>query len=131
MVGRRNAHGSRSCFGTWIACACASLCLVSPNLSAQTRSVTPPPAVAPAQAPPVCAAPTAADRVTPGRVIASPGDIAGRSGTKPGANTGANAGANARQWTVQVASFESLLDAQSNAAVTVRAWIRSTHRRRG
>ncbi len=109
MVGRRNAHGSRFRFGTWITCACASFCWLSPDLSAQTRTVTPPPAVTPAQAPVVCTAPAAADRVIPGRVIASPGDIAGRSGNTPRAN----AGANARQWTVQVASFESLLDAQS------------------
>jgi cell division protein FtsN len=42
-------------------------------------------------------------------VIASAGDIAGKSGSK----AGANAGTKPRQWTVQVASFESLTDAQS------------------
>jgi cell division protein FtsN len=110
MTGRRNAQDMWSRFGLWIACACVSLCWVSPTLSAQTRSVTPPPAAAPAAAPVACAAPApAASGVSPGRVIASAGDIASKSGSKPGANGATKP----RQWTVQVASFESLQDAQS------------------
>jgi cell division protein FtsN len=51
----------------------------------------------------VCATPAAvADRVSPGTVtVASGGDVASKSG------------ATVRQWTVQVASFESLQDAQT------------------
>ncbi|GEM_PF-5698012 len=119
MTGRRNARDSWFCFRTWIACACLLLCWVSPNLSAQTSSVVSPPAAVPAPpAPVVCAAPAAtADHVAPaaapGRVIASAGDIAGKSDSKSDGKAALNGGTKTRQWTVQVASFESLQDAQS------------------
>jgi cell division protein FtsN len=104
MVGRWNAQGSRFRFGTCVGCACVSLCWAASSLPAQTRSVTPPPtAVQTSQAPVTCVAPAAAaQRVAPGRVtVASAGDVAGKPNAK------------AREWTVQVASFESLQDAQS------------------
>jgi cell division protein FtsN len=66
--------------------------------------MAPPPAAAqPSPAPATCVTPAAAaQHVVPGRVtVASPGEVAGKPNTK------------ARQWTVQVASFESLTDAQS------------------
>jgi cell division protein FtsN len=123
MAGRQNAHGSRFRISTWMTCTWMSLCGISPSLSAQTRSMTPPPAVAPASpAPMVCAAPaTAATHTAPSRVIASGGDVAGRSGTKPaqnditkpGTKPGGKPGTTTHQWTVQVASFETLADAQS------------------
>jgi cell division protein FtsN len=81
--------------------ACVSLCWAATNLQAQSRS-TPPPPVVP-QTPATCVAPAAAaQRTTPGRVtVSSAGDVAGKPNAK------------AHQWTVQVASFESLQDAQS------------------
>jgi cell division protein FtsN len=105
MAGRQNAQGSRSRFGRWLLAACVSLCWAATNLEAQSRSITPPPAVA--QAPATCVAPAAtAQRPTPGRVtVSSAGDVAGKPNAKPNAKT--------HQWTVQVASFESLQDAQS------------------
>lgn len=79
--------------------ACVSVCWAATTLQAQSRSMTPAPAVS--QAPATCVA-AAAQRTTPGRVtVSSAGNVAG----KPNAKT--------RQWTVQVASFESLQDAQS------------------
>jgi septal ring-binding cell division protein DamX len=135
MAGHRHAHGSRFRTGTWIICGCMSLGGISSSLSAQTRSMTPPPAAAPASpAPMVCAAPSpatsaAATHTAPSRVIASGGDVAGRSGTKPATNAttkpstkpstnlstnpSGKLGTTAHQWTVQVASFETLADAQS------------------
>jgi cell division protein FtsN len=104
MAGRRNAQGSRSHFGIWIGCACASLCCAASSLAAQSRTMTPPPAAPQtSSAPATCAAPaTDAQHVAPGRVtVASAGEVAGKPNTK------------AHQWTVQVASFESLTDAQS------------------
>ena len=101
MVGRQNAQGSRSRFGRWMIAVCISLCWAPTNLQAQSRSMTPPPAAP--QTPATCVVPAAAaQRTTPGRVtVSSTGDVAG----KPNAKT--------HQWTVQVASFESLQDAQS------------------
>jgi cell division protein FtsN len=63
--------------------------------------MTLPPAVP--QTPATCVTPAAAaQRTTPGRVtVSSAGDVAGKPNAK------------AHQWTVQVASFESLQDAQS------------------
>ena len=116
MAGRQNAQGSRSRFGSWMVGACVSLCWAATNLHAQSGSMTPP-AAAP-QAPATCVAPAAAvQRTPPGRVTASSaGDVAG----KPNAKTQNAKTQNARiqnakihQWTVQVASFESLQDAQS------------------
>ena len=104
MAGRWNVRGSRSRFVTWIGCACVSVCWAASSLPAQTRSMTPPPAaVQPSPSPVTCVAPAAvAQHVAPGRVtVASAGEVAGKPNTK------------ARQWTVQVASFESLQDAQS------------------
>jgi cell division protein FtsN len=66
--------------------------------------MTPSPAAAQTSPVPVtCVAPAAAvQHVAPGRVtVASAGDVAGKPNAK------------ARQWTVQVASFENLQDAQS------------------
>jgi cell division protein FtsN len=101
MVWRQHAQGSRSCFGRWMIAACVSLCWAATNLQAQSRGMTSPPAAP--QTPATCVAPTAAaQRTTPGRVtVASAGDVAGKPNAK------------AHQWTVQVASFESLQDAQS------------------
>jgi cell division protein FtsN len=101
MVGRRHAHGLRSRFGRWVIAACISLCWAATSLQAQSRSMTSPPAVP--QTPVTCVAPVAAaQRTTSGRVsVSSAGDVAGKPSAK------------AHQWTVQVASFESLQDAQS------------------
>ncbi len=101
MAGRQNAQGSRSRFGRSMIGACVSLCWAATGLQAQSRSMTPAPAAPQASA--TCVAPAAAaQRTTPGRVtVSSAGDVAG----KPRAKT--------HQWTVQVASFESLQDAQS------------------
>jgi cell division protein FtsN len=80
--------------------ACLALCGASTTASAQSRSMTPPPAAAPAPA--TCVAPTtAAQHVAPGHVTVSSGEVAGKPNSK------------ARQWTVQIASYESLEDAQT------------------
>ncbi len=106
MAGRQNAQGSRSRFGRWMIGACVSLCWAPTSLAAQSRTMTPAPAVP--QTPATCIAPAAAaQRTTPGRVtVSSAGDVAAKNAKN--AKT-----AKTHQWTVQVASFESLQDAQS------------------
>ena len=101
MVARQHAQGSRSRVGGWMLTACVSLCWVATSLQAQSRGMTAPPDVP--QTPATCVAPAAAaQRTTPGRVtVSSAGDVAGKPNAK------------AHQWTIQVASFESLQDAQS------------------
>jgi len=72
-------------------------------MSAQSRTATPPAAAGQTLPPATCVEPAmVADRVSPGKVIvASGGDVA----SKPNAKV--------RQWTVQVASFESIGNAQT------------------
>ena len=116
MAGRQNAQGSRSRFGSWMVGACVSLCWAATNVQAQSRSMMPPPAAP--QTPATCVAPAAAvQRTPPGRVTASSaGDVAGKPNAKTQNAKTQNAktqNAKIHQWTVQVASFESLQDAQS------------------
>jgi cell division protein FtsN len=103
MIGGSNMSGTRCWSWSWAACALGGFCWAASSVSAQTLGVTAPPAAGQVPQPVTCAVPAiVASPVSPGKVtVASGGEVASKSNAK------------IRQWTIQVASFESMGDAQA------------------